>query len=65
METSGRGSARESRSSPSCSSVLQSTSKDTSWETLKEAQTFLEKHDPQYKQWKEEAKEEEEGGVDL
>ena len=53
-----RGSARKSSSSSSSSSS-QARKKRRGKQKVKKAQKLLEKHDPQYQQWKEEAKKKE------
>ena len=57
----GRGSATKGRgcSSSSSSSSPSPRKRRGKHQQVKEAQKFLEKHDPQYKQWKEEAKKKE------
>ena len=54
-----RGSARKSSSSSSSSSSLFRRKRREKQQKVKEAQKLLEKHDPQYQQWKEEAKKKE------
>ena len=51
-----RGSARKSSSSSSSSSSQSRRKRGGKQQKIKDAQKLLEKHDPQYQQWKEEAK---------
>ena len=55
----GRGSTRKSSSSSSSSSSPSRRKRRGKQQKVKEAQKLLENHDPQYQQWKEEAKKKE------
>ena len=55
----GRGSTRKCSSSSSSSSSPSRRKRRGKQQKVKEVQTSLEKHDPQYQQWKEEAKKKE------